>query len=143
MFSKEESKQIRQEFWTTFGKEYPRKWLLYNTKIKDVSLKFTFDTKKAQVSLDIEPVDEFMRSYYFDKLLSLKNILKSEYIPDIIFDENYLLDNGKLVSRIYVELNEKVSIHNKNNWKQAMSFLSDKMTILESFFIEYKDFIKD
>ena len=34
MFNREESAKIRQEFWTSFGKSFPRKWLLYNTKIK-------------------------------------------------------------------------------------------------------------
>ena len=33
MFNREESAKIRQEFWTSFGKSFPRKWLLYNTKI--------------------------------------------------------------------------------------------------------------
>lgn len=143
MFSKEESKKIRQEFWTNFGKKYPRKWLLYNTKIKDLSLKFTFDTKIAQVSIDIESPDDFMRSYYFDKLISLKNIIKTDYLPNIVFDENYSLDNGKIVSRIYVELDDNVSIHNKHTWERTMDFLNKKMNLLESFFIEYKDFIED
>ena len=143
MFSKEESKKIRQEFWTNFGKKYPRKWLLYNTKIKDLSLKFTFDTKIAQVSIDIESPDDFMRSYYFDKLISLKNIIKTDYLPNIVFDENYSLDNGKIVSRIYVELDDSVSIHNKHTWERTMDFLNKKMNLLESFFIEYKDFIED
>ena len=143
MFSKEESKKIRQEFWTNFGKKYPRKWLLYNTKIKDLSLKFTFDTKIAQVSIDIESPDDFMRSYYFDKLISLKNIIKTDYLPNIVFDENYSLDNGKIVSRIYVELDDNVSIHNKHTWERTMDFLNKKMNLLEFFFIEYKDFIED
>ena len=142
MFSKEESKKIRQEFWTTFGKKYPRKWLLYNTKIKDVTLKFTFNTKKAQVSIDIEPYDTIIKAYYYDKFLSLKNILINEYIEDIIFDEYYELDNGKVISRVYAELKE-VSIHNKNTWEQTMNFLFDKMHQLETFFVEYKDFIED
>ena len=55
MFSKEESLFIKKEFWVQFAEVYPRKWLLYNTKIKDVSFKFYIDNKKAQVSLDIEP----------------------------------------------------------------------------------------
>ncbi|MDY8138961.1 DUF4268 domain-containing protein [Aquimarina sp. 2201CG5-10] len=140
MFSKEESKKIRQEFWTSFGKEYPKKWLLYNTKIKDVTLKFTFTTKKAQVSIDVEPVDELIRAYYYEKLTSLKNILKSEYLNDIIFDEFYELDNGKIISRVFVEIGD-VSIHNRNTWESTMLFLSKNMTQLEDFFIEYKDFI--
>ena len=142
MFSKEESKRIRQEFWTSFGKAYPRKWLLYNTKIKDVSLKFTFTTKKAEVSIDIEPWDDLIREYYYDKLVSLKNLLTTDYIADIIYDPTYELDNGKIISRIYCQLHE-VSIHNKNSWRQTMEFLYTQMDLLEAFFIEYKDFIKD
>ncbi|MGB6268291.1 MAG: DUF4268 domain-containing protein, partial [Olleya sp.] len=54
MFSKEESRQIKQLFWTSFGKSFPRKWILYNTKLKGVSFKFYFDNKKALVTLDVE-----------------------------------------------------------------------------------------
>ncbi len=140
MFSKSDSKQIRQEFWTNFGKEHPNKWLLYNTKIKDVTLKFTFTTKKAQVSIDIEPNDALIRSYYYDKFVSLKNIIVSEYIPDIIFDDCYELDNEKIISRLYVELTG-VSIHDKACWKKSMQFLYDNMLNFEAFFIEYKDYI--
>ncbi|WP_025740162.1 DUF4268 domain-containing protein [Aquimarina pacifica] len=141
MFSKSESKQIRQKFWTSFGKEYPRKWLLYNTKIKDVTLKFTFTTKKAQVSIDIEPQDEVIRAYYFEKFVSLKTILTSEYVADVIFDEAYELDNGKIISRIYIEL-PNVSIHKKANWDHTMQFLNDNMARFEAFFLEYKEYVK-
>jgi len=140
MFSKEDSKKIRQEFWTTFGSVYPRKWLLYNTKIKDVSLKFTFTTKLAQVSIDIEPHDEIIRAYYYDKLLSLKNILITEYLHNIVFNESYELENGKVIPRLYVEL-QNVSIHNKKTWEDTMQFLHENMSKLEEFFVEYKDFI--
>ena len=37
MYSKADAQLIKKEFWSTFGNEYPRKWLLYNTKIKDVT----------------------------------------------------------------------------------------------------------
>ncbi|MEW7281093.1 DUF4268 domain-containing protein [Aquimarina sp. 2201CG1-2-11] len=141
MFSKEDSKKIRQEFWTTFGKEYPRKWLLYNTKIKDVTLKFTFTTKKAQVSIDIEPDDKLIRAYYYDRFLSLKAIISTNFLESIIFEESYELENGKVISRLYVEL-PKVSIHNKSTWNDTMIFLDQHMDKLETFFLEYKDYIK-
>ena len=54
MFSREESARMRQEFWTSFGKSFPRKWILYQTKIKGLSFKFNFDTKKAMVLMEIE-----------------------------------------------------------------------------------------
>ena len=50
MFSKEEAANLKKEFWTAFGKSFPKKWLLYDTKIKDFSFKFYADNKKAEVS---------------------------------------------------------------------------------------------
>jgi len=142
MFSQEESKQIRQQFWTSFGKEYPHKWLLYNTKMKEIQLKFTFNRKFAQVSLDIIDDDEMIRAYYFEKMQSLQNILKEEYVPEIIFEENYELPEGKIIGRIYTQLNN-VSIHDPKTWPQVKQFLSDQMMRLEEFFKDFSDFIKN
>ena len=141
MYSREESKKIRQQFWTSFGKEYPKKWLLYNTRIKDFSLKFTFTRKMAEVSIDLDSPDEIMRGYYFEKLQSLQTILKDEYLPEAKFSEAYQLENGKLISRVYVRL-EGVNIHNQKDWPEVKRWLAEKMTALEGFFIEYRDFIQ-
>jgi len=141
MFSKEETRLIRQEFWTSFGKSFPRKWILYDTKIKGFSFKFHFDTKKALVALDLED-DLENRITYWEKLLSLKSILLEDYLPEAIFEEEYFLDNGKELSRVYVPLEQKVSIHNKNTWQDTMVFFNDIMGKFESFFDEYQDVIK-
>jgi 23S rRNA (adenine1618-N6)-methyltransferase len=77
MFSKEESRKLREDFWISFGKSFPRKWLLYNTKIKGLSFKFYFDTKKAFVSLDLED-DLENRINCWEKLEALKGILHSD-----------------------------------------------------------------
>ncbi len=141
MFSKEESKKLIQEFWTRFGKEYLHKWILYNTKIKELQLKFTFTTKLAQVSLDIVSQDEIIRAYYFEKLIALKTILQTDYFPKIEFDENYELPEGKTISRIYLQL-DKVSIHNKRDWPGVSRFLHAKMLLLEDFFIEHSGYLE-
>lgn len=142
MFSKEESKQIRQLFWTSFGKSFPRDWILYDTKIKGFSFKFHFDVKTALVALDLED-DLENRIKYWDKLQSLKSILLNEYLPDAIFDEEYFLDNGKEISRIYVPFTQKASIHNKNSWQEVMLFFNDVMPKFEAFFREYEDILVD
>jgi hypothetical protein len=141
MFSKEESRQLREEFWTSFGKSFPRKWVLYNTKIKGLSFKFYFDTKKAFVSLDLED-DLENRINCWEKLQSLQSILKDEYLPEAIYEEEYYLDNGKEISRIYVPIEQKVSIHNKNTWRDTMEFFNEHMSLFEFFFEEYKEIIK-
>ena len=146
MFSKEESKRIRQEFWTSFGKSFPRKWILYNTKIKGFSFKFHFDIKQAFVSIDIEDVPTATgiknHNKYWEKLVALRSILLEEYLPDAIFEETYTFENDKEISRISVKLYQEVSIHNKNTWQETMVFFNETMNLFETFFEEYKEVIK-
>ncbi len=142
MFSKEESKKVREEFWTSFGKNYPHRWVLYNTGIKEVQLKFTFNTEFAQVSLDIYSADEFIQAFYFDKIYALRGILKDAYLRDIKIEENYILPEGKTITRLYVQLHS-VNIHNRKHWTKVSEFLNENMMQLESFFIEYKDYIEE
>lgn len=142
MFSKEESRILRQEFWTSFGKSFPRKWILYNTKLKGFSFKFHFDTKSALVALDLED-DLENRIKYWEKLQALKSILLDDYLPEAIFEEAYILENEKEISRIYVSLEHKVSIHNKNTWQIVMVFFNEKMSLFEAFFENYKEVIED
>lgn len=142
MFSKEESRSLRQEFWTSFGKSFPRKWILYDTKLKGFSFKFHFDTKSALVALDFED-DLELRIKYWGKLMALKSILLDDFLPEAIFEEDYFLDNEKEISRIYVILEQKVSIHNKNTWRDVMEFFNEHMNLFEAFFEAYKDVIED
>ncbi len=142
MFSKEEAALLRMEFWTSFGKSFPRKWLLYNTKIKGVSLKFAADRKESSICLDLEHPDELMNLLYYDQLLSLKTLLEAE-IPEIIFDEAFELENGKIIQRIYLPYQGKFSIHDKNTWRDCFEFFVENMTKLEAFFYEYEEVIKN
>lgn len=141
MFSKTEAQQLKKEFWTVFGKSFPRKWILYDTKIKDFSFKFHADHKKAEVSLDIEMKDELFREAYFDKIWSLETMLMEE-IGDFNKDASYTLDNGKTIARIWVS-KENVSIYNKETWRDIFEFFVTKMEGFERFFFDYEDFIKD
>lgn len=142
MFSKEEAAKLRKEFWTSFGKSFPRKWLLYNTKVKGLSFKFVADRKKAAVCLDIENPDEVANLLYYDQILSLKALLETE-LPEVIFDDAYLLNNGKIIHRVYVPFEGKFSIHNKNTWRDCYEFFVETMSKFELFYFEYEDIIKN
>jgi len=137
MFSKEESRKLREEFWIAFGKSFPYKWTLYKTKIKGLSFKFHFDLKSAMVSIDVD-TDFEQRIKIWDKLIALKSIIIEEYLPNATFEDFYFLDNQKEISRIYIEL-KHVSIHNKNTWRETMEFLNQSMQQIEKFFNEYKE----
>ena len=141
MFSKQEAQQLKKEFWIAFGKSFPRKWTLYDTKIKDFSFKFSADNKKAEVSLDIEMNDELFRNAYYEKIWSLESILE-EQIGEFYKDEFYTLENGKTIARIWVE-KHGVSVFNKNSWQEIFEFFVEKMSGFEEVYYEYEDFIKD
>ena len=110
-------------------------------KIKDFSFKFYADNKKAEVSIDIEMKDELFRNAYYEKIWSLESILEDE-IGEFAKDEFYVLDNGKVISRIWVE-KTGVSIFNKQTWPDIFEFFVEKMGAFERLFYEYEDFIKD
>jgi len=130
MYSKKEAALIKKDFWTAFAAVYPRKWMLYDTNIK------------AQVLLDIEPKEEELRKIYFEKIESLKTILHEEHLPEAILERNFYLENGKVISRIWVE-KTGVSLNNKNTWGEIFAFFNETMSQFEVFFYEYEDYIKD
>lgn len=142
MYSKQENQRLKQEFWVSFAEKYPRKWILYDTKIKDFSFKFFVDNTKAQVSIDIEHRNQEKRLAYFEKIESIKNILQEEFIKDLVYQKNHTLENGKTISRIWVEkLN--ISVSNRKYWNQIFDFFHQKMASLEKFYLQYDDYIKD
>jgi len=141
MYSKVEVKVLRQLFWTSFGKSFPRKWTLYNTKIKGLEFKFHFDKKSAMVCLDIDDTIE-RRLELWEKIQSLQAVLLENYLPNALFEEIYYIDQDKDISRVFVLL-EGVSINNKNTWQQTMEFLSLSMNQFESFFEDYNSVLED
>ena len=142
MYSKEETQKLKREFWVTFADKYPRKWVLYDTKIKDFSFKFYVDNKKALVLIDIEHRSDEKRIAYFEKIEALKNILEEEFIKDLVFEKEFILENGKTISRIWVEKLD-VSVSNRKYWDEIFEFYNEKMNSIELFYKEYDDFIKD
>jgi hypothetical protein len=142
MYSKEEAQRLKREFWIEFAEKHPRKWILYDTKIKDFSFKFYVDNKKAQVLIDIEHRSDEKRTIYFEKLESLKTVLEDDFVKDLVFEKNFVLDNGKKISRIWVE-KTAVSVSNRQYWDEIFDFFFEKMHALEMFYFEYGDYIRD
>jgi len=142
MYSKVENQRLKHEFWTAFAEKYKRKWVLYDTKIKDFSFKFFVDNTKAQVLIDIEHRNDEKRLAYFKKIEALKSIIDDEFIKNLVYHKNFTLENGKTISRIWVEKTD-VSVSNRNYWDEIFDFFNQKMHALEMFYLEYDEYIKD
>jgi hypothetical protein len=148
MYSKDEAAQIRKEFWIAFdvySRKYlanKRKWITYNTGIKDLVLKFVVNRENAKVLLLIESKSEDKRFGIFVKLKELELLYKSELGEGWIWNEQFILDNNKEACAIYKQLNN-VNIYNKNDWSDIFDFFAVEMLKLEEMFEEVKPFVKE
>ncbi len=145
MFSKKEAKIIRKEFWAAFGRmskaRKKRQWLLYNTKAKDVSLKFFADRNICGVAIDIELKNDIKRHLFFDSFTSLQNVFDIKFTDGLIWDKDYILENDKLISRIHYDL-KNVNIYKKADWTKMFKFIFENMKKIEELYIEYEDIIE-
>jgi hypothetical protein len=150
MFSKEEEKELRLAFWSEFDnysvkkKKKARKslsWIMNNTGIKQLKLKFDFDEKSAIVGMVVETRNMDKRIDVFGKLERLKAKLESAIGQPLIWELEHILPTGKSVSRAYLEL-QNVNIYNKEDWTKVMVFFYKNMSSLEKVFEEFKDYLK-
>lgn len=150
MFSKEEAKQIREEFWGRFKnysalrrsqKKLPPNWLLTYTGVKALNLRFHIDRELAQVGIDLETRNMDRRLELYEKLEAVKKVMEEHMGEAMTWELDYKRENGKSVSRIYLQL-DGVDIYNKDTWPEAFKFMYQKMMKLEAFYIEYRDYFK-
>jgi hypothetical protein len=150
MFSKEEAKTLREEFWDTFKhmstarrsrKKLPGNWILTQTGIKALNLKFHVDREVAQVGIDLETRNMDKRIELYEKLEALRKLLEEAMKSPMKWELEYIRENGKSVSRIYMQLDD-VDIYRRDTWARAHQFMYDNMMKLESFYNEYRDYLK-
>jgi len=150
MLTKDEIKQLRLQFWTEFemysiqkkkSSRKSNKWIMNNTGIKQMKLKFEFEDKRATVGIDIETRNLDKRIELFSKLESLKENLEKDFKQSLMWELEYILPTGKSISRAYIEL-KNVSVYHKENWPDVMAFFYKYMLILERFFEKNKDLLK-
>lgn len=151
MFSKDEAKQLTTTFWTTFGQisqskrvaeGRTKKWLTHRTGIAAVSLRFEANRRWAQVGIEIIGRTPNEQNRYYNKFLSLREMLDEAFQQQLIWDPDYPLLYGNSCCRIYCQIKD-VSTYNKNTWPAIFAFFYEKMTLLEDFFLEYKEFIQE
>lgn len=150
MFSKEEAKQLKLEFWETFESHCKKDpalrgkkplWLLNNSGIKNINLLFEVDRNHASVNIEISHKNESRRFEIYEWVHSYKVIIEEGLEDELIWDYVYTRENGKDVCRIYTQI-DNVDIYQKKDWPTIFFFLKEKMIILENNFIEIRDFLK-
>ena len=140
MFSREESSRLRHEFWTTFGRYMSPvpsaeglkiNWVNYHTRLKDVYFRMNADKKSALISISMEHNDPETQQLFFEQFTEMRDILHQTLEEEWVWQLHAVVE-GKVVSRIYKEL-PNVSVFNKNDWPDLISFFKPRIIALDSF----------
>lgn len=107
MYSKEELKNLKLEFWESFAafcevQPYLRGrkkiWTLYDTKVKGVELKFDANRQGAYVILEVNHRSEDLRLEMFERLTWYKDTLEQDFPEGLIWDICFVRENGRQVA---------------------------------------------
>jgi hypothetical protein len=150
MYSQDELKQLKKDFWEGFGlfcenlprfKYKKRGWILYNTKIKGVEMKFDALREGAFVILELNHPNETKRLEMLTLLEEYKAVFDSCF-PDATWEILFVKPCGTPVSRIYKQKKE-VDIYRREQWQEFYPFLSREMSRLEKAFNELKELLRE
>jgi len=147
MYSKEELKQLKKEFWEGFGvyctlvpalKRRKSKFMLYNTKMKGVELKFDATRAGASVILEINLSNPKQRLEKYNQFELYKSTMEKQFPKGLIWNSAYIRECGTEVSRIYTEKNE-IDLHRRIQWMEFYKFMTEEMLKLERAFKVVKE----
>jgi hypothetical protein len=150
MYSKDEAKLLREEFWVVFARRCEfvpvllhkkKKWVLYDTGLSGVDLKFDVTHSEAIVMIEINSRLENRRLEIFEALLKYRKFIEEGFDHPLEWDICFTRESGQEVCRIYTSLSN-VDFHRQNQWPDIFNFLIDNMFILGNNLMELKDILE-
>ena len=151
MYSKDELKNLKLEFWESFAafcevQPYLRGrkkiWTLYDTKVKGVELKFDATREGAFVILEVNHRGEEARLEMFERLTWYKDTLETDFPEGLTWDICFVRDNGKQVARIYTS-KSGIDFHRRQDWGEFFSFMASQMYLLERNFMSIAEYLRE
>ncbi|MBZ4190968.1 DUF4268 domain-containing protein [Niabella beijingensis] len=151
MYSKNEAALIKKEFWTSLGTYLKpvlnaegRKinWINYKTGVKSIYFRTDVTKKAATIAIELTHSDTEERSAAFEKLVSLKPVF-NDMMPEVwqwqreVYDET-----GLPLSRILIQL-ENVTIFDRKDWPEIISFFKQHLTALDAFWSVARDYFEE
>lgn len=145
MYSKDEEKQLKLDFWGGLNelleleKGYHANkvnWMNFNTNIKPLYFRMEADEVGARLCIDLQFPDDGIRALFYEQFTEFETKLNQVFDGNTLWQPQFLHSNGKTISRISVELKE-VSIRDRADWDKMYAFLRDNFVKLEHFWAEF------
>lgn len=151
MYSRDELKQLKIEFWKSFAtfcelqpylRNRPKMWMLHNTTVRGVELKFGATRTAAYVILEVSHKKEDERLDMYEKLTWYKEYLEKDFAEGLIWDFCYEREAGNEVARVYT-MKEGIDFHRRSDWGEFFVFMAQNMYLLQNNFEEIADYIRE
>jgi hypothetical protein len=146
MYSKQQASQLRQEFWTAFGKymqpilsEDGEKvnWINYKTGVKHISFRM-HAAKGASIGIEITHPDPEQRAVVYNRFLQLRQLFCDMAGNDWNWEAGGSDEHGKPMSCIYTRL-DGVHLFNRDDWPALISFFKPRLLALDRFWSLARD----
>jgi len=142
LYSREEAKKLKEQFWTHFGRFMSlvpseeggkTNWVNYKTGIKHLFFRMDADNKRADIYIEISHPDEGIRELLFEQFLEYKPIMETELGEEWTWDKTYYDEYGKKTARIGIRLDKKLSVFKQEDWPELMAFFKPRIITLDQF----------
>jgi len=151
MFTREEKKALTHQFWSQFDNYCDtipdlawrkKKWMLYDTKISHIDLKFDIGHDFALVALEINHRSENRRLQVYELVERYRLMLEEGFEGGLTWDFCYINSNNQEVSRIYIE-KKGVDLQNTTDSQVIYHFFAEKMLQLQDNFLEIQETLQE
>lgn len=141
LYSKKETKKIKESFWTTLGKYLSLipvsdgnkvNWINYKTGIKYLVFKMDVHYKSGIIAIEICHPDQHVRLQMLDQFEQYALLLESELGEKWEWNNDYIDEFGRPIIRIYKEI-DGVNILIREDWPKLISFFKPRIMGLDTF----------
>jgi len=146
MYTREQASQIKQSFWTAFGKYMSPvlsaegekiNWINYKTGIRYLSFRMNATGGEATIAIEITQSDPHYAQKLYDLFLSLQQMLEKELEEKWNWEQNYENESHQPISRISITL-QNCNVFKDSDWPTIISFLKPRIISLDKFWSDHK-----
>jgi len=112
-------------------------WINYKTGEKSISFRMHADNKKASIAILLNHTDKEIQQLYFEQFVQFKNMFDDTVKEEWNWQLHAYDEHGKLTSKIFKE-KTSVSIFQKQDWPELISFFKPRIIALDEFWSQVK-----
>lgn len=149
MYSKAELKQLKIDFWEGFAsycrfkkafKHRKEKFILYDTKLKGVEMKFDVGREGAFVILELNARSEEQRNARYGEFETYRSVFDTVFSEQLVWQPCYQRESGEVVARIYLH-KSGLDFHKREHWVALYQFMADNMQRMEDAFEQIREYL--